>query len=241
LAAALLSLIVLAACARSSQPAAPTITQDELVRRAQEIMDSVAVGDPTPWKKYFAEDCLFFDEKGRSMNKEALLKDVAPLPTGYTGTVKIIGAQSRIFADAAVLSYDLDETEVVFGQQLKARYHTTDTWLRRNGNWQIIAEQVLRYYEDPASAKANPAKYRDYVGSYQLAPGVLRTVSAEGGDLYVERSGGPKTLLLAEAPDLFFRKGVEGRILFHRSENGRVDTLIDRRNNEDILWKRVGP
>src|SRR5215467_1100067 len=124
----------------SSRPASPAITHDELVRRAQELFDSVAGGDATPWKKYFADDCLFFDEKGRSMNKEALVKDIAPLPTGYSGSIKIVGAQSRTFADAAVISYDLDETEIVFGQVLKARYHTTDTWLLRNGRWQIIAE-----------------------------------------------------------------------------------------------------
>ena len=44
------------------------ITQDELVRRTQELVDSVAAGDKTPWKKYFAEDCMYFDEKGRNMN-----------------------------------------------------------------------------------------------------------------------------------------------------------------------------
>jgi hypothetical protein len=32
---------------------------------------------------------------------------------------------------------------------------------------------------------------------------------------------------------------VEGRILFHHGANGKADTLIDRRNNEDIRWKRV--
>jgi hypothetical protein len=32
---------------------------------------------------------------------------------------------------------------------------------------------------------------------------------------------------------------VEGRILFRRADNGKVDALIDRRNNEDVVWKRV--
>src|SRR5262249_39141539 len=130
----------------SLRSASSTITHDELVRRAQELFDAVAGGDQAPWKKYFADDCLFFDEKGRSMNKEALVKDIAPLPTGYSGFIKVIGAQSCIFADAAVISYDLDETETVFGQVLKVRYHTMDIWFLRNGQWQIIAEQVLHYY-----------------------------------------------------------------------------------------------
>ena len=202
-------------------------------------MDSVAIGDSTPWKKYFAEDCLFFDEKGRNMDKAALLKDVAPLPTGYSGSIKVVNPQSRILGDTAILSYDMDETETIFGQQMTARYHETDTWLRRNNNWQIIAAQVLRYYEDPAAAKSDPAKFRDYLGTYQLVPGVAIVVSADGPNLYSQRTGRPKDLLLPESPDLFFRPGAEGRRLFHRDAHGRVDSLIDRRNNEDTVWRRL--
>jgi len=217
----------------------PGITGEELVRRTQEIMDAVAPGNPEPWKKYFAEDGMYFDEKGHFMDKAALLKDVSPLPDGYSGAIKVQHAKSNVLRDTAVVSYDLDETEVVFGQALKARYHGTDTWVRRNGQWQMVAGQMLRYYEDPTPGKANPPAYRDYAGTYELAPGVTRVVKANLQQITVERSGrGPETLL-PEAPDLFFRKGVEGRILFRRNEAGKVDALIDRRNNEDIVWQRV--
>src|SRR5262250_2415206 len=138
------------------------IARDELVNRTQEIMDAVAPGNPGPWKKYFAEDGMYFDEKGRFMDKAALLRDVSPLPPGYSGSIKVLNAKSTILSDTAVVGYDLDESEVVFGQQLKARYHGTDTWVRRRGRWQIVAGQMLRYYEDPAPGKPNLAAYRDY-------------------------------------------------------------------------------
>ena len=109
----------------------PTITQDELVRRTQELFDSVAPGNAEPFKKYFAEDAMFFDEKGRGMDKAALVKDVQPLPKGYSGTIKLVRPKSHIEGDVAILSYDLDETETIFGQQMTARYHETDTWMRR--------------------------------------------------------------------------------------------------------------
>src|SRR4051794_32055365 len=60
----------------------PTITQDELVRRTQELFDSVAPGNQEPFKKYFADDAMFFDEKGRNMDKTALVKDIQPMPQG---------------------------------------------------------------------------------------------------------------------------------------------------------------
>jgi hypothetical protein len=215
------------------------ITQDELVRRSQELFDSVARGDQTPWKKYFADDCMYFDEKGRNMNKAALVADVTPLPAGYSGSIKMGKAQSHIEGDVAVLSYDLDETETIYGQHMTARYHATDTWIRRNGQWQIIAGQVLRYYEDPAPGKVNAAKFADYVGTYELAPGNTLMISTEGEVLYRQRGDRPKDLLIPEATGIFFRKGVEGRILFRQADNGKVDALIDRRNNEDVVWKRV--
>jgi len=254
----------------SAFAADPPITEAELVRRTQELYDSIVSGNQTPWKKYFADDCTFSDEKGRTFDKTKLVADITPLPKGYSGAIKIDNVISRIIGDTAILSYDANETETIFGQNLRARYHITDTWLRRNGEWQIIASQAHRYYEDPAVADPSQLlnsqhSTADFVGTYELAPGQTRTVTSENGasrderdgrksrEVAVERSGelpryngklfvernGKKEELLPESSDLFFRKGIEGRILFHYDANGKVDALIDRRNNEDVVWRRV--
>jgi hypothetical protein len=228
-----LTLLTLPACKARNH-----ITQDELVRRTQELVDSVAGGDQTPWKKYFAEDAMFFDERGENMNKAALVAGITPLPAGHSGTIKVVKPQSHIERNIAILSYDLDETEIIYGQNEKARYHETDTWMRRNGQWQIVAGQVLRYYEDPAPGKVDRAKFAEYVGTYELAPGDRLTISRDGQELYRHRGDQPKGELIPEATDIFFRKGVEGRILFRYADTGKVDALIDRRNNEDVVWKK---
>ena len=220
-------------------PNESTISQEELVRRTQELFDAVASGDPAPFKKYFAEDAMFFDEKGRDMDKTALVKDIQPLPKGYSGSIKIVRPKSHIEGNVAILSYDLDEVEVVFGQKLTARYHETDTWMRRQEKWQIVAAQVLRYYEDPAPGTADASKFAAYAGTYQLGPERTMTVTAEDGHLYSQRNNRPREELIPEASDIFFRKGVEGRTLFGHGADGKVATLIDRRNNEDIVWKKV--
>ena len=213
-------------------------TRQELLRRTQELYDSLVSGNQEPWKKYFADDCTFSDEKGRTFDKQKLVADITPLPKGYSGAIKIDNVISRIIGDTAVLSYDLNETETIFGQNLRARYHTTDTWLRRNGEWQIIASQAHRYYEDPAVGKTDPKKFADFIGTYELAPGQTRTVTFENGKLFIERNG-KKEELLPETSEIFFRKGVEGRILFRYDANGKVDALIDRRNNEDVIWRKA--
>ena len=66
------------------------------------------------------------------------------MPTGYSGTIKVVKPQSQITSDVAILSYDMDETETIFGQALTARYHATDTWMLRDGRWQIVATHLSK-------------------------------------------------------------------------------------------------
>jgi hypothetical protein len=56
-------------------------------------------------------------------------------------------------------------------------------------------------------------------------------VSSEGDTLFMQKLDKPKEQLFTEAGDLFFHKGVEGRLLFRRDAQ-------DRRNNEDIIWRK---
>ena len=232
-----LAIILLASTITLAAEKEAPITEQELVRRTQELYDAVAAGNQAPWKQYFADDCIFSDEKGRTMDKNKLVADITPLPTGYSGVIKLEHVQSRFYDNIAVLSYDANEAETIFGQKLSARYHITDTWLRRDGKWQIVASQAHRYYEDPAVGKADPKKFADFVGTYELTPGQTRTVLSEGDSLFAERNG-KKDQLLPETSDLFFRKGIEGRILFRYDKDGKVDALIDRRNNEDVVWRK---
>ncbi len=231
------TLIFLFAATSLSRAASP-ITQEELVRRTQELFDSVVPGDKTPWKKYYADDCLFHDEKGRSLDKAKLVADIAPLPTGYSGSIKVKNAESRITGETAVLSYDCDETETIFGQELHARYHQTDTWMLRKGDWQIVASQAMRYYEDPAVGKADLSKFPSFIGTYALGPERKAIITAENGQLFMERTGGKKVQLFPESGDIFFRKEVEGRILFRANDQEKIESLIDRRNNEDVVWRK---
>ncbi|HWR14440.1 MAG TPA: DUF4440 domain-containing protein [Terriglobales bacterium] len=233
--AVVLMFVALAGCgSRSTNP----ITQEELVRRTQEMMDAVAPGQKGPWQEYLAEDVIYFDEKGRLHDKASMIGELSPLPAGYVGKIKVANARSHIEGDTAILSYDIDEALTIYGQKLGARFHATDTWMRRGGRWQMVAAQVLRYYGDPAEGKPDPERYGDYVGTYELAPGVTRTVTMEGGKLFSRRGERPKEELLTESGDVYFRKGVEGRVLFRRNERGKVDAVIDRRNYEDIVWTK---
>ncbi|HEY2711617.1 MAG TPA: hypothetical protein VGI60_03815 [Chthoniobacterales bacterium] len=131
----------------------------------------------------------------------------------------------------------LDETETIFGQHLTARYHVIDTWLRRHDSRQIISSQAMRCYEDPAIGRPDPSRFAEFSGTYKLDE-QTRRVFADGDKLFVERNG-KREQLFPESCDIFFRKGVEGRLLFRTAADGKLDALIDRRNNEDVVWRRI--
>ena len=215
------------------------IDQAELVRRTQQIYDALVPGDRGPATAYYADDVMVYDEKGRAMDKKAALADLDPMPAGYSGTIKVVHPHVIFAPGVAVLGYDLDESETIFGQELHARYHSVDTWLYREGKWQIAMSQTMRYYEDPAVGSTDVGRLDDFTGVYELSPGNRRSVTRVGNDVYLQRGTGAKVKLVPESGDLFFRVGVEGRILFHRDGSGKVDALYDRRNNEDVVWRRV--
>jgi hypothetical protein len=216
-----------------------TIDQAELVRRTQQIYDAIPPGNRGPATSFYAEDAMVYDEKGRAMNKQAVLDDLQPMPAGYSGVIHVVNTHVTFAPGVAVLAYDCDESETIFGQQLHARYHSVDTWLYRQDKWQIAASQTMRYYEDPALGSTDAARLDDFIGTYELAPGNRRSVTHVGNDIYMQRGTGTKGKLLPESGDLFFRAGIEGRILFHRNAAGKVDALYDRRNNEDVIWRRL--
>jgi len=238
-AACLLLTFATAAVVPALSQATPTIDQAELLRRTQQIYDAIPAGNRGPATSYYADDAMVYDEKGRTMDKKALLADLDPMPTGYGGTIKVVNPHTIFAPGVSILAYDCDESETIFGQQLSARYHSVDTWLYRDGKWQIAASQTMRYYEDPAIGTTDPAHLDDFVGVYELSPGNRRTVTRAGNDIFLQSGTGAKVKLLPESGDLFFRAGVEGRVLFHRNAAGKVDALYDRRNNEDVVWRRI--
>src|SRR5438552_16909353 len=96
----------------------------------------------------------------------------------------------------------------------------------------------MRYYEDPAVARIDPKKFADFSGTYELAPGQTRQVFSDEESLYAERNG-KRQQLFSEGSEIFFCNGVEGRILIRYSDNGKMNVLIDRRNNEELILRRV--
>jgi len=215
-------------------------TEKELVRIAQELYDAIPVGDKRPWEKYVADDVIYTDENWHILTKKDLLDGLSPLPKGYSGSIRIANVQSRISGDSAVLSYRALEEEYVFGQKLSPIYLVTDTYFKRNDRWQMIASHVIVLPSERKPIALSPETYKSIAGQYELTPGVTYSITVEGGKLMGQRSGRDKEELLPSDQSTFFRRGtIRGEKVFVRDANSRVIEMLDRRENNDLSWKKI--
>jgi len=215
-------------------------TEKELTRIAQELMNAVALGDKAVWQKHVADDVIYTDENWNVLTKKDLIDSMSPLPKGYSGTIKVTNVRSRIQGDAAVLSWEALEEEFIFGQRLAPIYLVTDTYFRRNGRWQLVAEQITVRPQPRKAIKINPAKYKSFLGEYQLTEQVTYVVTLEDGKLIGQRTGRVKEELLPADENTFFRKGaIRGEKVFVRDADGLVTSMVDRRENTDLVWKKI--
>ncbi len=216
-------------------------TIEQLKRATQELLTAVAPGDVAVWQKYLAEGCIYTDEEGKVKTKADLLKELRPLPQGYFGTIKmgepVVVKQDHVI----VLSHRDREDLELYGQKLVTWFHSTDTWAEQtDGQWKLVAVQVMAIPNERKPMAMNPKQLDAYVGQYQLTPDVSYTITREGDKLFGQRSGRTKEELLALCADTLYRKGVwRGEKVFERDGKGKVIRMLDRRENNDLVWNKV--
>jgi hypothetical protein len=212
--------------------------EQELTQVTQEMLNGVAIGNKQLWNECLSEAALITGDDGLLLSKNKFLSELRALPQGYEGRIQLVRPQLLQREHVAILSYDLDEQETVYGQQIRQRYHTTDTWAVENGAWRLVGSQATRIYQDPAENGLSSRVSGDLVGTYELASGITYTITLEGNQLFGERSGRKKEPLFQEAIDVFLRKGVPGRRIFLRNAQGVVTGFMDRVNGADLVWLR---
>jgi hypothetical protein len=236
-----LFILMLSGIAQTTVPSpADLATEHELALIAQELYDAIPIGNKVPWEKYVADDVIYTDENWHILTKKDLLDGLSPLPKGYSGSIRMANVHSRINGDCAVLSYRALEEEYVFGQKLAPTYLVTDTYFKRNGRWQMIASHVIVLPSERKPIALSPEAYKLIAGQYELTPGVTYTITLEGTKLMGQRSGRAKEELLPADERTFFRKGtIRGEKVFARDASGRVVAMLDRRENNDLSWKKI--
>ena len=117
----------------------------------------------------------------------------------------------------------------------------TDVVLHQNGMDQT-AKRTEAGPPPPREHKAvaiDPKILDGYVGSYELAPNFILTVTREGDHLFTQATGQAKFEVFPESDRDFFLKVVDAQITFETDSQGRATDLILHQNGRDQKAKRV--
>jgi len=242
---AFVALMPLTSINAMSAPLPNNDTDNEIVDRLKqatlELLDAIASGNKAVWQRYLAEGSIYADEEGRVLTKDELIKELNPLPKGYVGSIKIGDTKTLVRDDVVVLSHrDREELEL-YGQKIVTYFHMTNTWAKqRDGQWQLVSTQVMAIPNERKPALIDPKSLDAFTGEYELAPEVRYVITREGDKLLGQRTGRAKEELLPLCVDIFYRKGVwRGEKVFERDAQGKVVRMLDRRENNDLIWRKV--
>ena len=227
--------------------AAPVAAEDrttdtaDLRRISQALIDSIAPGDPKLFDEYLDPALIHVDENDVVRDKAAFLKQIQPLPKGIIGTSKVEDFRASFAGDLAFTTYVDQEHVDIHGQAIHTRFRISDTWRRTPRGWRIIGEHIGAILKDPPALALPSETLCSYAGSYQLSPDTVAQIRCEGDYLVSERPGRPPATYKAEVKDMFFAPGSpRSRRVFLRNVAGAITGFADRREGEDVVWKRVG-
>jgi ketosteroid isomerase-like protein len=116
--------------------------EQTLRRIEQEMVDSLKKGDASVPERYLAETYVFTDVDGTVMDKS---RSVGDIKSGAlkAPSVKLEDIRVQIYGDAAVVTLRSIEKGTSYkGKDLSGQYRWTDVFVRRNGNWQMVASQA---------------------------------------------------------------------------------------------------
>lgn len=235
---ALAALLLVPALARGDE--APAELERLLREETQALLDAVGTGDKAVWDRLLDPRALYVTEAGDIYTKEQLLAELAPLPPGLDGELRIASFRLVVHGDTAVATHEDAERLDYHGQRVNTRFLTTNTWRRTSDGWKVIATQVLAILEDPPAVTLPARLLDEYAGVYRLTPEITYTIRRDGEKLYGLRSGRQEQELRAEVADVLFVPGQpRSRKIVLRDEAGRITGIADRREGHDIVWTRV--
>jgi hypothetical protein len=132
---------LLCQCARNDQKAA----ERYIVESERQWAESVATGDPSVVERILADDFLGVDPKGRLYDKAKMIADTRGA-SQYFASNHVNEVKVRFYGDTAIAQGD-ETWERRSGE--RGRFVWTDTWIRRNGRWQMLAAEDLVAPESP--------------------------------------------------------------------------------------------
>src|SRR5262245_19670947 len=114
-------------------------TERYIIDSERQWAESVATGDTSAIERILADDFIGVDPKGRLYTKRQMIDETRNAPKYFVSN-RLNDVKVRFYGNTAI-AQGSETWEKRSGEG--GRFVWTDTWLQRNGRWQIIAAEDL--------------------------------------------------------------------------------------------------
>ena len=104
----------------------------------QELTDALLKNDVSPSQKYLADTYVFTAPDGEVMDKTRSIADLKSGDLKFEAS-KVEDMKVRLHGDTAIVTYATTDKGSYKGKDISGHYRWTDVFIKRNGNWQLVA------------------------------------------------------------------------------------------------------
>jgi hypothetical protein len=119
----------------------------QIVKLFEDGDRALIAGDLAELSRIFADDYIQYDETGRPSTKQEILNHLKSGSIRYISMVST-GRKIRLLGRDVAIVHGSEEDEVEqAGKRFPVRYIYMDAVMKRNGEWQIVASQLVKPVE----------------------------------------------------------------------------------------------
>jgi ketosteroid isomerase-like protein len=216
--------------------------QQEVLNVSLARRDASNRRDMATLARYIAEDCLFSSDDGTVLTKTQYLQHMAKLPVAYDHSTNPRDFVVHVFESTAVVNFRTTAHEQFGDDDIVSEQRRTETWLKQDGKWRLIAIQWNNLpvnFRKPVAIDATTLK--DYLGKYESRPGDdLETVFLKDGKLWSQIQKDVEEYMPAGGDSFFLKEGDLATITFSRDALGHViGYTYHRIDGQEIHVKKI--
>jgi ketosteroid isomerase-like protein len=138
-----LAMIIASGAAHASDDAA---AKQEILRVEGELLHAWETGDAATVRRDLDPSFTLVDSKGNITDYAANVAEVEKRDPAYT-VFRNRDQAVRVYGDSAIVIGITRVEGASGGTQFKAEFRFTDTWVKRDGHWKLVASHATRLPE----------------------------------------------------------------------------------------------
>jgi ketosteroid isomerase-like protein len=117
--------------------------EDQIKKVEQDWAQATIKDGPAAVDQYEADDVVSTDPSGRTTDKTQDKKDLSSGDLKFE-SMELSDMKVRVYGNTAVATGANTLKGTYKGQDISGKYRFTDTWVKRNGKWQVVGTQSTK-------------------------------------------------------------------------------------------------